>query len=55
MRNELVDFIVKYESKVAELEKQCCLANYNASLSGKPEDFEKSAALELEYNKNICQ
>lgn len=51
MEKELLNFIADYEHKAAELEKKFSIASFNASISGKEEDFELSSKYELELNK----
>lgn len=42
MKTELVDFIKKFDSAYIPLFKAANLASWNAAISGKPEDFQKS-------------
>lgn len=44
-------FLRNYESKVVELSKQTALSYFNASISGKPEDYQRSSKLQLELSK----
>ncbi len=44
-------FMKDYEAKVIPLSRENNLASYNASISGKDEDYAKSSALQLEYGK----
>lgn len=44
-------FLRDYEAKVVELSKQTALSYFNASISGNPEDYQKSSALQLELSK----
>jgi len=46
---EFQDFIKAYEAKDAPLYNETCLASWNAQISGKKEDYEKSAALSYKY------
>jgi len=45
------NFLEAYEAKVVELSKQTALSYFNASISGKQEDYQKSSALQLELSK----
>ena len=51
MENRLSEFIKKYESKIIDLSKEANLAYFNASISGKSEDYEKASKLQLEISK----
>lgn len=51
MDKTFFDFIIEYESEIVELEKNYNIASFNAAISGKNEDYELSAKLELELNK----
>lgn len=51
MNNSFENFLEQYESKVIELSKQTALSYFNASISGKPEDYQKSSELQLELSK----
>ncbi len=44
-------FIEQYESKIIELSKQTAISYFNASISGRPEDYQKSSELQLELSK----
>ncbi|KAF0153094.1 MAG: hypothetical protein FD143_534 [Ignavibacteria bacterium] len=44
-------FLQKYESKVVELSRQTALSYFDASISGKPEDYQKCSELQLELSK----
>lgn len=44
-------FVKEYEAKVIPLSKESGLASFNASISGKDEDYEKSSELWLKYRK----
>ncbi len=48
---EETKFIEEYENKVAELTKNANLAFFNASISGKPEDYKIASDLQIELNK----
>lgn len=51
MEKEFFDFIKSFENKVVNLSKELSLANFNATISGKPEDYAKTAQLELKLKK----
>ncbi|HPT15360.1 MAG TPA: M2 family metallopeptidase, partial [Bacteroidales bacterium] len=51
MEKELRAFIAKYDSVVQPLQKQAYLASWDASISGKEEDFKKSEDLSMELTK----
>ena len=51
MTGQFIDFIKKYESKAAPLSRELSLTYFNATVSGKKEDYEKAAALQIELNK----
>lgn len=51
MEKEFFDFIKSFENKVVNLSKELSLANFNATISGKPEDYVKTAQLELKLKK----
>ena len=51
MLNEFLKFLVEYENKIVELSKQASLAYFNASISGKEEDYKKASALQLRISK----
>jgi peptidyl-dipeptidase A len=51
VQKKLQKFIVRYEKKVVPLSKQAAIAYFNASISGKSEDYQKAADLELQLNK----
>ncbi len=51
MNEELKSFISKFEEKYVPLYKQSAEAYWTASISGKEEDFKKSAAVEFEITK----
>jgi len=48
MKKELTDFIRKHDSVLIPLYKQTTLASWDASVSGKPEDFQKSEEFNLQ-------
>ena len=48
MRQRLTDFIKKHDSLVIPLSKELNLAYWNASITGKEEDFKKAEALNLQ-------
>ena len=47
MKKELTDFIHRHDSVLIPLYKQTAMAAWEAAISGKPEDFKKSEALNL--------
>jgi len=47
MNKELVDFVKKHDSLLIPLSKETALANWNAAVSGKPEDFKKAEELQM--------
>ncbi|MBK8944471.1 MAG: M2 family metallopeptidase [Ignavibacteriae bacterium] len=51
MEKEFLEFIQSFEKKVVNLSKELSLSNFNATISGKPEDYEKTAELELKLKK----
>lgn len=51
MEDELKSFIKIYEEKVAPLSKEANTAYFNATISGKEEDYKKSADLEVRMSK----
>ncbi|MDP4281763.1 MAG: M2 family metallopeptidase [Bacteroidota bacterium] len=51
MNKELLNFIKQYDSVIVPLYKQANLASWNASVSGKPEDFKKAEELNLQIVK----
>ncbi len=51
MEKEFYQFINNYEKKVIELSRELNLSNFNATISGKPEDYKKTAELELKIKK----
>ncbi|MHC1706687.1 MAG: M2 family metallopeptidase [Bacteroidales bacterium] len=51
MENELKDFIAKWELKVKPLQKETYLAAWNATLTGKEEDYKKSEELQNQLIK----
>lgn len=51
MHNELLTFIKKFESVVQPLSKESSLAYWNASISGKDEDWAKAEKLNIELTK----
>lgn len=51
MTQELKTFIINFESKAAPAYKDYALAYFNATISGKTEDYDKSSDLEIKYNK----
>jgi peptidyl-dipeptidase A len=51
LEEQLLEFIESFEKKVVDLSKELSLSNFNASISGKPEEFKKTAELELKLKK----
>ena len=51
MEKEFLEFIKSFESKVVGLSKKLSLSNFNATISGKQEDYAKTAELELKLKK----
>lgn len=51
MGKEYLEFIKSFENKVINLSRKLSLSNFNATISGKPEDYAKTAELELELKK----
>ncbi|MFC2135929.1 M2 family metallopeptidase [Bacteroidota bacterium] len=51
MKDELLAFLETYESKVVELSKELSLTYFDASISGKEEDYKKASELKIELDK----
>ena len=51
MAQELKTFIASFEGKAAPAYKDYALAYFNATISGKTEDYDKSSDLQIKYNK----
>jgi len=51
LEKEFLEFIQSFENKVIDLSKELSLANFNATISGKSEEYEKTAKLELKLKK----
>jgi peptidyl-dipeptidase A len=51
MTQELKTLITKFESKAVPAYKDYALAYFNATISGKTEDYDKSSELQIKYNK----
>jgi len=51
METDFQKFLADYESRVVELSKEMSTAYFDATISGKKEDYEKAAALQLKLNK----
>ncbi|HOJ18625.1 MAG TPA: M2 family metallopeptidase [Ignavibacteriaceae bacterium] len=51
MKAELEKFIKDFDSKVPALAKEANIAYFNATISGKEEDYQKSADLQVKLNK----
>ncbi|MFH1527750.1 MAG: hypothetical protein ABIG69_14055, partial [Bacteroidota bacterium] len=54
MQNNIWEFIREYEQKVIELNKEANLAYFKASISGKPEDYQEAANLQLKISKILA-
>ncbi len=50
MEKDFINFVEEYESKVSDLSKRASLAYFDASISGKEEDFKKASELQLKLN-----
>ena len=51
MKDELISFIKKFETKVSPLYSAAALAYFNATISGKAEDYQKASDMEVERSK----
>ncbi|MBU2491013.1 MAG: peptidase M3 [Bacteroidetes bacterium] len=51
MLKMFINFLVEYENKVVVLSKEASLAYFNASISGKEEDYKKASELQLQLSK----
>ena len=51
MTQDLNTFITNFESKAAPAYKDYALAYFNATISGKSEDYDKSSELQFKFNK----
>jgi len=51
MENLFREFLKEYESKVVDLSRETALSYFNASISGKPEDYQRSSELQLRLSK----
>ncbi len=51
MEKEFLEFIQSFENKVVNLSKELSLSNFHATISGKVEDYEKTAELEFILKK----
>ncbi|MBZ0178006.1 MAG: M2 family metallopeptidase [Melioribacteraceae bacterium] len=51
---QLNDFIQNFEARVKELASNAHLAYYNASISGKPEDYNYASKLQLDLEKTFA-
>ncbi|MGE5681671.1 MAG: M2 family metallopeptidase [Bacillota bacterium] len=51
MNNEFNDFVKAYEAKADRLTKESSLAYFNATISGKQQDYDRSAQTEIERSK----
>lgn len=50
MKTQFEDFIKKYEETIKPLESKTAIAYWDASITGKDEDYDNAASLELELN-----
>lgn len=53
MTEEFKTFVKKFESEVIPLHKQAMLAYFNATISGKEEDYQSAADLEVQLTNSI--
>ena len=51
MEKEFQHFIESFENKVISLSRELSLSNFNATISGNPEEYAKTAELELKLKK----
>lgn len=51
MNQQFVQFLMEYEGKVIPLNKEHNLAYFTATISGKDEDYQKAAELEIQLSK----
>ncbi len=51
MNKDFTDFLTDFEKRIAPLNKDANLAYFNATISGRDEDYKKSADLELERSR----
>ncbi len=51
MTEELKTFITNFENKAASAYKDYALAYFDATISGKTEDYDRSSELQIKYNK----
>lgn len=51
MEEKFREFLKIYESKVVELSRENSLSYFEASISGKPEDYQRSSELQLKLSK----
>lgn len=51
MENLFREFLKEYESKVVDLSRETALSYFNASIGGKPEDYQRSSELQLQLSK----
>ncbi len=54
MTEEFKTFVKKFESEVIPLHKQAILAYFNATISGKEEDYQSAADLEVQLTKILA-
>jgi peptidyl-dipeptidase A len=51
LKKEIFEFIESFENKVVNLSRELSLSNFNATISGKPEEYARTAELELKLKK----
>jgi peptidyl-dipeptidase A len=49
--NEFRQFLKTFETKVIPLSREAAVASYNASISGKADDYKRSAELQVQFKK----
>ena len=54
MKKEFEAFVKRYEDTIAQMDKDANLAYWNASITGKSEDFQKNADIEIQRNKVLA-
>jgi len=51
MSQRFIDFLYKYEGKIIPLSREMNLTYFNASVSGKPEEYQKASELQIKQNR----
>lgn len=51
MENLFREFLKEYETKVVDLSRETALSYFNASISGNPDDYQRSSELQLQLSK----